>query len=85
MLGPSTHALRGALGVTPSEVEGPRRCTTLELPPLAFNPTLMETGGTLVEIPPTSTASEMPAIMPPFASAGTDNVTLVAFGAAVAS
>jgi hypothetical protein len=42
-----------------------------------------DTGETFVEMLPTSNASEIPAIMPPFASAGTVSVTLVALGAAV--
>jgi hypothetical protein len=50
---------------------------------VAFNPTVIDTGATFVEIPPTSNVSEIPAIIPPFASAGTVSVMLVALGAAV--
>ena len=50
-----------------------------------FNPTVIDTGDTFVEMPPTMSASEMPASIPPFGSAGTFSVTFIVFGAVVAS
>jgi len=50
---------------------------------VAFNPAVIEMGETFVEMLPTMSASEIPASIPPFESAGTPSV--IEFGALVES